>query len=72
MNGCHGSGLFQAFSDHILHRLQIPLQQQSDNKIRITFLVRRTKYRQILNIDELMAALRKDQNFQVKNVSYER
>lgn len=72
VNGCEGSGLFQAFSDHILHRMQIPLQRKIDNKIRITFLVRRTKYRQILNIDELMEELQKDDNFQVKNVSYER
>ncbi len=72
MNGCHGSGMFQAFSDHVLHRLQIPLQPRIDNKIRITFLVRRTKYRQILNLDELVDELRENDNFHVTTVSYER
>lgn len=72
VNGCEGSGLFQAFSDHVLHRLRVPLERKKDNKIRITFLVRRTKYRQILNIDELIEELSKNENFQIKNVSYER
>ncbi|KAG4073071.1 hypothetical protein HA402_009490 [Bradysia odoriphaga] len=72
VSGCRGSGLFQAFSDHVLHRLQIPLEQpKSDKILRITFLARRTKYRQILNIDELVGELAKDDSFQVQNISYE-
>lgn len=56
----------------MLHRLNIPLHHKSDDKIRITFLERKTKFRQILNSDVLMAALEKNQSYAVTSVRFER
>lgn len=72
INGCQKSGLFEAFSEFILHRLKIPLQHKSDDKIRITFLERKTKYRQILNSDELIDELKKNDTYSVRSVRFER
>lgn len=72
VNECEKSGLFEAFSQHMLHRLKVPLYPKSDPKIRITFLVRRTKFRQILNVDELLHELRKNQSYEVQIVHFER
>lgn len=72
INGCRKSGLFQAFSEFMLHRMKIPLHHKSDDKIRITFLERKTKFRQILNSDELVAELRRNQSYSVKSVRFER
>lgn len=72
INGCEKSGLFQAFSDHVLHRLNIPLHKRQNPRIRITFLARRTKYRQILNADELVNELRQNESYAVQTVHFER
>lgn len=72
INGCERSGLFEAFSQHILHRLDIPLHAKSDQKIRITLLSRRTKFRQILNVDELFNQLQKNDSYAVQKVHFER
>lgn len=72
INGCQNSGLFQAFSEFMLHRLHIPLHHKSDDRIRITFLERKTKFRQILNSDQLINALKKNQTYAVKSVRFER
>ncbi|XP_066593339.1 EGF domain-specific O-linked N-acetylglucosamine transferase isoform X2 [Prorops nasuta] len=68
--GCERSGLFKAFSDHILHRLQIPLLDRKNRKIRVTLLSRDTQYRRILNEDELVNALSQDPEYQVRKVVY--
>lgn len=68
--GCEKSGLFSAFNKHILHRLKIPVHEQKDPKIRITLLSRDTKYRRILNEDELVKALQKNPNYSVRRVVY--
>lgn len=70
--GCENSGLFQAFSEHVLHRLNVPLHKKSDPRIRITLLQRTTKYRQILNTNELIEELEKNQSYVVKVVNFER
>lgn len=72
IDGCEKSGLFQAFSDFMLYRLNIPLHHKTDDKIRITFLERKTKFRQVLNSDELMDELRKNDSYTVNNVRFER
>uniref|UniRef100_A0A1B0A1J7 EGF domain-specific O-linked N-acetylglucosamine transferase n=1 Tax=Glossina pallidipes TaxID=7398 RepID=A0A1B0A1J7_GLOPL len=71
IQGCEKSGLFRAFSEFILHRLRIPFHPPR-RKIRITFLARRTKYRRVLNEDELIAQLASDEEYIVKRISFER
>ncbi|XP_050077488.1 EGF domain-specific O-linked N-acetylglucosamine transferase [Anopheles maculipalpis] len=68
--GCENSGLFHAFSEHVLHRLKVQLTARPDDRIRITFLSRQTRYRRVLNEDELMARIAKNPNYDVQRVSY--
>lgn len=70
--GCEKSGLFDAFSKHILHRLRIPLYKRSNKKIRVTFLSRNTKYRKVLNEDSLIEALKENEEYDVERVVYDR
>lgn len=56
----------------MLHRLNISLHQRHNEKIRITFLARKTKFRRILNEVELIAELRKNDSYIVRSVTYER
>ncbi|XP_054743720.1 EGF domain-specific O-linked N-acetylglucosamine transferase [Anastrepha obliqua] len=73
INGCQGSGLFRAFSEFILHRLQIPYRPPLPQaKLRITLLSRRTKYRQILNEDELLEEIAANNSYHVQRISFER
>ncbi|XP_023241588.1 EGF domain-specific O-linked N-acetylglucosamine transferase-like [Centruroides sculpturatus] len=51
--GCYKSGLFHAFSKHVLHKLNIKQDEYSGKKIIITLLSRATTFRQILNENEL-------------------
>ncbi|XP_027215871.2 EGF domain-specific O-linked N-acetylglucosamine transferase isoform X1 [Penaeus vannamei] len=68
--GCENSGLFHAFSRHILHRLDIPERSIGDGRIHVTFLVRDTKYRRILNQPALIRALEKNKEFYVRKAEY--
>lgn len=70
--GCEKSGLFHAFSQHVLHRLRIPLHKRNNNRIRVTLLSRDTKYRKILNEDELIKTLQKNDDYLVKRVVFNR
>ena len=70
--GCEKSGLFKAFSEHILHRLEIPLHDRKTSRIRVTLLSRDTRYRQILNEDELVEALKENPDYRVKKVFYKK
>lgn len=70
IRGCEKSGLFRAFSQHILHRLKIPFHKRKSDKVRISFLSRETKYRRVLNEDELITALRKKDGVIVDKVVY--
>ncbi|XP_076624909.1 EGF-domain O-GlcNAc transferase isoform X2 [Colletes latitarsis] len=68
--GCEKSGLFKAFSDHVLHRLHIPLHERKNQRIRVTLLSRDTQYRKILNEDELVEALKENREYRVRKVVY--
>ncbi|RZC43143.1 EGF domain-specific O-linked N-acetylglucosamine transferase, partial [Asbolus verrucosus] len=70
--GCEGSGLFHAFSEHILHRLKIPFHPRTNKKVRITLLSRDTKYRKILNENELIETLAENDEYEVQKVVYNR
>lgn len=70
--GCEGSGLFDAFSKHILHRLEIPFHKRRNKRIRITFLSRETKYRRVLNENELVASLKDNEDYEVIKVIYDK
>lgn len=72
IHGCEKSGLFHAFSEHILHRLKIPFHQRTDDRVRVTLLSRDTKYRKILNEAELINALNKSKDLFVQKVTYNR
>lgn len=72
ISGCKESGMFRAFSEFVLHRLEIPKHEHKLPKIRVTILIRRTKYRQILNADELLNELYSNENYEVRAVSFER
>ncbi|KAH8409547.1 hypothetical protein KR222_008177 [Zaprionus bogoriensis] len=74
IQGCSNSGLFRAFSEFILHRLQIPYQPplQQERKLRVTYLSRRTTYRKVLNEEALLARLYANEDYRVQRVSYER
>ncbi|XP_072383686.1 EGF domain-specific O-linked N-acetylglucosamine transferase isoform X1 [Diabrotica undecimpunctata] len=70
--GCEKSGLVDAFSKHVLHRLRIPEYTRTNKKIRITFLSRETKFRRILNERELVDALKQNENYDVQLVVFSR
>lgn len=70
IEGCQNSGLFKAFSQHVLHRLRIYQKPNSNKKIRITFLSRNTKYRNVLNENELLIALKNHSDYSVQKVIF--
>lgn len=69
--GCEKSGLFDAFSKHVLHRLEIPLYERTSRKIRVTFLSRNTKYRKVLNEAALLEAIRRNPEYEVERVVFD-
>ncbi|KAM4721955.1 EGF domain-specific O-linked N-acetylglucosamine transferase [Rhinophrynus dorsalis] len=70
ISNCHGTGLFRAFSQHVLFRLNVTQRILKEEKIRITILTRSTEFRKILNLDELISALKTVPMFEVKVVDY--
>ncbi|XP_072438618.1 EGF domain-specific O-linked N-acetylglucosamine transferase isoform X1 [Chiloscyllium punctatum] len=68
--GCFSTGMFRAFSQHVLFRLNITQERPQIGKIRVTLLVRSTQYRRILNQDELVKALKTVTVFDVRVVDY--
>ncbi|XP_046469795.1 EGF domain-specific O-linked N-acetylglucosamine transferase isoform X1 [Neodiprion pinetum] len=68
--GCEKSGLFKAFSDHVLHRLNVQRREKKNSNIRVTLLSRDTQYRRILNEDDLVEALKRNPNYKVRKVTY--
>eukprot|EP00112_Aurelia_sp_Birch-Aquarium-sp1_P024077 Seg745.5 transcript_id=Seg745.5/GoldUCD/mRNA.D3Y31 product="EGF domain-specific O-linked N-acetylglucosamine transferase" protein_id=Seg745.5/GoldUCD/D3Y31 len=68
--GCQNSGLFKAFSEHVLHRLGIEQDQYKDDVYRVTLLVRNTQYRNILNQNELIGAMKRYSSLNVTVVEY--
>ncbi|XP_043564250.1 EGF domain-specific O-linked N-acetylglucosamine transferase isoform X4 [Chiloscyllium plagiosum] len=67
---CFSTGMFRAFSQHVLFRLNITQERPQIGKIRVTLLVRSTQYRRILNQDELVKALKTVTVFDVRVVDY--
>ncbi|KAH0512651.1 EGF domain-specific O-linked N-acetylglucosamine transferase [Microtus ochrogaster] len=70
ISGCQNTGLFRAFSQHVLHRLNITQEGPKDGKVRVTILARSTEYRKILNQNELVNALKTVSTFEVRIVDY--
>ncbi|XP_030755069.1 EGF domain-specific O-linked N-acetylglucosamine transferase [Sitophilus oryzae] len=70
--GCRKSGLFHAFSKHMLHRLKIPIYRRINRKIKITFLSRDTKYRRVLNEEALLDSIKDNDEYEVNRVIYNR
>ncbi|XP_069142595.1 EGF domain-specific O-linked N-acetylglucosamine transferase-like isoform X1 [Argopecten irradians] len=68
--GCHGSSFFRAFNQHLSHRLELQQLGPMKDKIRVTLLTRSTKFRKILNQDELIAAMKTIGEFEVKVVDF--
>lgn len=54
----------------MLHRLDIKQRANSDGKIKITFLSRSTKYRNVLNENELLNALKNNSEYKVQKVFF--
>ncbi|XP_073448309.1 EGF domain-specific O-linked N-acetylglucosamine transferase [Aquarana catesbeiana] len=67
---CQSTGLFRAFSQHVLHRLTISQETLKEEKIRVTILIRSTEFRKILNLDKLVGALKTVPLYQVNVVDY--
>ncbi|XP_055471001.1 EGF domain-specific O-linked N-acetylglucosamine transferase [Psammomys obesus] len=70
ISGCQNTGLFRAFSQHVLYRLNITQEGPKDGKVRVTILARSTEYRKILNQNELVNALKTVSTFEVRVVDY--
>ncbi|XP_069062680.1 EGF domain-specific O-linked N-acetylglucosamine transferase [Pleurodeles waltl] len=70
ITGCYSTGLFRAFSQHVLHRLKVTQEGCKDGRIRVTILMRSTDYRRILNLTELRNALKTVLTFHVKVVDF--
>uniref|UniRef100_A0A7N6B279 EGF domain-specific O-linked N-acetylglucosamine transferase n=1 Tax=Anabas testudineus TaxID=64144 RepID=A0A7N6B279_ANATE len=56
ISDCYSEGIFRAFSQHVLHRLNIRQDGPKEGRVRVTLLARSTEYRKILNQVEVSAA----------------
>ncbi|XP_075430398.1 EGF domain-specific O-linked N-acetylglucosamine transferase isoform X2 [Ascaphus truei] len=70
ISNCRSAGLFRAFSQHVLFRLNITQETLREERIRVTILIRSTEFRKILNVEELVRALKTVSTFQVQVVDY--
>lgn len=70
ISDCHSEGLFRAFSQHVLHRLNILQDGPKEGRVRVTLLARSTEYRRILNQVELVNALKTVPLLEVNVVDY--
>ncbi|KAI2809919.1 hypothetical protein BLOT_001072 [Blomia tropicalis] len=71
--GCERSGVFRSFNRHLLLHLNISSTTEhlrNDPTMRITFIRRRTKYRQVLNEDKLIFAM-KNELLNMNNLKFE-
>ncbi|OUC49210.1 hypothetical protein D917_05603 [Trichinella nativa] len=67
---CRASGLVQAFSHHLIHRLQLKQNGPLREKLRVTYLVRSSQYRIIMNTNEIVKRLKADPQFSVTVAKY--
>lgn len=70
ITGCENSGLFQAFSEFLLHRLGVTASLPSSHKIRVTLLSRGTKFRRTLNEAELVTRLEDTGRYEVRLAAF--
>ncbi|KAL0274127.1 UNVERIFIED_CONTAM: hypothetical protein PYX00_006625 [Menopon gallinae] len=70
IKGCEKSGLFKAFSEFVLHRLNIHEHVRNNSKVHVTLLSRETAYRNILNEKNLISALEKDSDLEVRRIVF--
>lgn len=70
ISDCYSEGMFRAFSQHVLHRLNIPQAGPQGGRVRVTLLARSTEYRRILNQVELVNALKTVPLLEVNAVDY--
>jgi len=71
--GCHGTALFKAFSEHVLHRFKLEQRGPLKDKLRVTLLARGTQYRNILNQEQLVKELKRKlaSDIEFKLVTYD-
>ncbi|KAK6632461.1 hypothetical protein RUM44_007503 [Polyplax serrata] len=70
VHGCQKSGLFKAFSEFILHRLEVREYARNGTQLRVTLLSRQTSYRNILNEENLIAGLRRNKSYDVRRTVF--
>uniref|UniRef100_A0A4W6FEF5 EGF domain-specific O-linked N-acetylglucosamine transferase n=1 Tax=Lates calcarifer TaxID=8187 RepID=A0A4W6FEF5_LATCA len=70
ISDCYSEGMFRAFSQHVLHRLNILHHGPKEGRVRVTLLARSTEYRRILNQVELVNALKTVPLLEVSVVDY--
>ncbi|KAI3370371.1 hypothetical protein L3Q82_025140 [Scortum barcoo] len=70
ISDCYSEGMFRAFSQHVLHRLNILQDGPKEGRVRVTLLARSTEYRRILNQVELVNALKTVPLLEVNVVDY--
>uniref|UniRef100_A0A3Q1FG32 EGF domain-specific O-linked N-acetylglucosamine transferase n=1 Tax=Acanthochromis polyacanthus TaxID=80966 RepID=A0A3Q1FG32_9TELE len=70
ISDCSSEGMFRAFSQHVLHRLNILQVGPKEGRVRVTLLARSTEYRRILNQEELVNALKTVSLLEVSVVDY--
>lgn len=70
IQGCAGSGFFHAFNKHIVHRLLLTQHGPILDTVRVTMLSRTTKYRKMLNENELANALKTDSRFNLTLIDF--
>lgn len=69
--GCRGSGLFKAFNEFLMHRLDIKQNFSHNQKtVRVTLISRLTNYRRIINEDELIRRLKSIKNLSIKRAEF--
>ncbi|XP_019715336.1 EGF domain-specific O-linked N-acetylglucosamine transferase isoform X1 [Hippocampus comes] len=67
---CSSEGLFRAFSQHVLHRLNVLRRGATAGRVRVTLLARSTEYRRIINQNELVNALKTVPRLEVSVLDY--
>lgn len=69
---CQGSGLFKAFSEFLPFRMGMEEVKKPDQRLRVTILNRKTPYRNIVNLDEIVSELSPHYQVTVANFSHHR
>ncbi|XP_037077683.1 EGF domain-specific O-linked N-acetylglucosamine transferase-like [Pollicipes pollicipes] len=69
--GCQRSGLFHAFSRHVLHRLGVaPRTVVTDDTVRVVWISRQSRHRRVLNEEQLLTALRGQHGVQLIKAAF--